>query len=65
MYTDIPLMRFALGVIIAGLPLYFLQGQSVRWAQAYVVLLILAFATVNWKSIARATSYASKELNNG
>ena len=62
MYSDMGLMRFALGVMVAGLPLYFLQGQSVKWARAYVVLLVLGFAVTHWQSLGRATRYASKEL---
>ena len=62
MYSNMPLMRFALGVMVAGLPLYFLQAQSVKWARMYVVLLILGFAVTHWQGLGRATRYASKEL---
>lgn len=65
MYSEMGLMRFALGVVVAGLPLYFLQAQSEKWARMYVVLLILGFAVTHWQSIGRATRYASKELETG
>ena len=63
MYSDMGLMRFSLGVIVAGLPLYFLQGENVKWARMYIVMLVLGFAITNWQGLGRATRYASKELN--
>jgi len=61
-YENIEFWKFGLAIAVTAVPLTFLERTNPRWAWAYVLVLLLGFATANARGLTKASNYFSKEL---
>jgi len=62
MYVDIIFWRFLLGLIIISAPVAFLQRyDGGKWANKYILLILLMMLISNWRGLQRFQRFIGEE----